>query len=395
MLSNYRQEDVVYALMTHLKEREGELRRITEQRNLSLKLKLAADTSNTQLQDALSIQKNVLAEKEQTIRSLEEQPEQSRIVNGGEERIKELTEEVTALNEERIKVKDAYSKVMADKDDTISSLQATIDELTSKLTKLEKRKSSRHSTRDYESRIEQLEQQLEQSQQTSSDLELKLEESQKVVKRKDWMISSMKTENEQQRHREDNLHVHVQQMQTVISTYETQFCGRNVDVPMILAKLSDAEARSKELAEGMCQMEIQMSVMRMEFRKHGLDLEKIEMDFPVVGGTHGAEGEANAFNGMPSTPLTPRTLGTEDDTATLDSRLDPYDPFGNGKDDISLLKQDVKKGIKKFMDGGLCQIRCVQDVDIDTREDERLTLDIDAVYTDVSTTFEEETPRNW
>ena len=82
----------MYALMTHLKEREGELKRITEQRNLSLKLKVAAETANQRLQGALSIQKNLLDAKEITIKSLEERLEKSEALKGGEARIRELSE---------------------------------------------------------------------------------------------------------------------------------------------------------------------------------------------------------------------------------------------------------------------------------------------------------------
>lgn len=139
ILSNYRQEDVFYALMTHLKEREGELKRITEQRNLSLKLKLAAETANQQLQGALSIQRNLLHAKEITIKSLEDKLEKCLALTGGEDRIKELSAEVNSLNEEREKVKDAYHKVLTDKDDTIADLKAQLDETNEKLAKPKRR----------------------------------------------------------------------------------------------------------------------------------------------------------------------------------------------------------------------------------------------------------------
>lgn len=392
ILSNYRQEDVVYALMTHLKEREGELKRITEQRNLSLKLKLAAETANQQLQGALSIQRNLLHAKEITIKSLEDKLEKCLALTGGEDRIKELSAEVNSLNEEREKVKDAYHKVLTDKDDTIADLKAQLDETNEKLAKAEKKRSK--STTSTEAQLQDLETQLEEATLESSNLKTLTEELSKVIKRKDWMISSIKQENEDQRHREDNLHTHIAMMQESIDTYESKFMGKGIDVPIVLAKLADAECRSKELAETMCQMEIQMSVMRMEFRKHGLDLEKIEMDFPVknIGGEE-ADGDVR-FCCAEDEKRQPPSIA-DDDMATLDSILEPYDPFNteqdDHKDDLSLLKQDVKDGIETIMDGGFCKCACAQGLDMrDDEEADDEPLGIDAVYTDASDTFDED-----
>ena len=380
ILSTYRQEDVVYALMTHLKEREGELKRITEQRNLSLKLKMAADTTNQQLQGALTIQKNLLNAKEITIKSLEDKLEQCQALKGGEEKIKELTHEVASLNEEREKVKDAYHKVLTDKDDTITELKNQVQELSDKLAMSEKKKSSRHS-RPFEEQVDELESKLDETVNENSKLKSELEELDKAIKRKTWMIDSMKQENEDQRHREDNLHTHIKGMQQIIDTYESKFIGKGVDVPMVLAKLADAETRSKELAETMCQMEIQMSVMRVEFRKHGLDLEKIEMDFPVASiGRDGQDRESCDDERRQPPSLDEVSVN---DTATIDSILEPYDPFGKGQDDISLLKQDVKEGFDNMMDAGLCRYACgAKGIEIEDEMDE--LLDIDGVYTDES-----------
>jgi chromosome segregation ATPase len=389
ILANYRQQDVVYALMTHLKEREGELKRITEQRNLSLKLKMAAETANQQLQGALSIQRNLLDAKEITIKSLEDKLEKCEAVKGGESRIKELTAEVTSLKEEREKVKDAYHKVLTDRDDTINELKAQIEELNEKVTKAADAKKSSRQSKD-EDQIQELESKLQTSEQALTSLQTEFEEMEEVVKRKDWMITSMKQENEDQRHREDNLHTHIATLQQSIDTYESRFMGKGIDVPIVLAKLSDSEARSKELAETMCQMEIQMSVMRMEFRKHGLDLEKIEMDFPIKS-IQGVE-ENHVVNDdeerQPPSLQDEALDGEDNETATLDSILEPYDPFGQGdRDDISLLKQDVKDGIETIMDGGFCRCACARGMEM---RDEPEMLDIDAVYTDASDTFDED-----
>jgi hypothetical protein len=183
-------------------------------------------------------------------------------------------------------------------------------------------------------------------------------------------------------------------MQESIDTYESKFMGKGIDVPIVLAKLADAECRSKELAETMCQMEIQMSVMRMEFRKHGLDLEKIEMDFPVknIGGEE-ADGDVR-FCCAEDEKRQPPSIA-DDDMATLDSILEPYDPFNteqdDHKDDLSLLKQDVKDGIETIMDGGFCKCACAQGLDMrDDEEADDEPLGIDAVYTDASDTFDED-----
>lgn len=386
----------MYALMTHLKEREGELKRITEQRNLSLKLKVAAETANQQLQGALSIQKNLLDAKEITIKSLEERLEKSEALKGGEARIRELSEEVAGLTEERERAKEAHQKVLTDKDDIISQLKAQVTELTDKLESTKKKKTSKSiNGKDHEWQLEDLESKLQACTEENTNLETQIEEMSNAIKRKDWMISSMKQENEDQRHREDNLHTHIAGMQETIDTYESQFMGKGVDVPIVLAKLADAECRGKEMAETMCQMEIQMSVMRMELRKHGLDMEKIEMDFPIksIGDDDATYLDADDEERQPPS-MTDDVSVDDNDTATLDSILEPYDPFNTDqddhKDDLSLLKQDVKDGIENIMDGGFC--RCAYDKGIETRDDELddEILDIDAVYTDASDTFDED-----
>lgn len=395
ILSNYRQEDVVYALMTHLKEREGELKRMTEQRNLSLKLKVAAETANQQLQGALSIQKNLLDAKEITIKSLEDELEKSQALKGGEDRIRELNEEVASLAEEREKDKDAHHKILIEKDDTINELKVQVTELHDKLKSAEKKKTikSARST-DYQSQIEDLESKLHESAEEKNELRTKIEELSELIKRKDWMITSMKQENEDQRHREDNLHTHIAGLQETIDTYEAKFVGKGIDVPIVLAKLADADCRSKTLAESMCQMEIQMSVMRMELRKHGLNLEKVEMDFPFKVGAdvRGEDIVDDTVDAADEGRREPPSIA-EDGSVELDSILEPYDPFNTDaddhKDDLSLIKQDIKDGIQNIMEGGLCRVACAKGIDM--RDDESDGhFDIDAVYTDASDTFDED-----
>jgi DNA repair exonuclease SbcCD ATPase subunit len=399
ILSSYRQQDVVYALMTHLKEREGELKRITEQRNLTLKQKLASDTANQQLQGALAIQRNLLDAKEKTIKSLEyrleKEGEYSRSSSSASgDKVKQLTDEILSLNQDAVATKEAYTKVITDKDETISKLQSMVEELNAKITKADKKKGSRFYKK-LEEEVETLE----------TKLESKLEDLEKQVKRKDWMIGSLKEENESQRHREDNLRVHIRGLQQTIDTYETRFMGKGIDVPMVLAKLEDSEARSKELAEAMCQMEIQMSVLRVEFRKHGLDLEKTEMEFPVKNipvsdleammasvHSHGSivsRSDTDITDDEKRTPPSfhdPTMSGDDDDgyTSTFNSVLEPHDPFGKvDRDDLSLLIQDVKDGIVDIQNGGLCRIGACRGHEIRDGPEDVISIDA-VVFTETS-----------
>ncbi|KAL7516918.1 hypothetical protein ACHAWX_001885 [Stephanocyclus meneghinianus] len=400
ILANYRQEDVVYALMTHLKEREGELKRITEQRNLTLKQKLAADMANQQLQGALTIQRNLLDAKEKTIKSLEHKLEKESeaarsMSHASEDEVKQLTEEVLSLNHEIGTIKQAYKEALADKDTAICELQSEIEDLTAQFAKVEKKKSSRYS-RDLEEQVEELEAKLEEAEKENSEFQTLVEDLEKQVKRKDWIISSLKQENEDQRHREDNLLVHIRGLQQTIDTYETRFMGKGIDVPIVLAKLQDAETRNKELAETLTQMGTRMSTMRMVIRKHGLDFDDREMDFPVKDVTAMMTNLPTVMSQTDVTDEEKRTLppsvyedtmsiDEEDedaDTATLNSILEPHDPFGNGdRDDLSLLIQDVKDGIEDIQNGGLCRCACARGFE---RGGEPV-LDIDAVISETFT----------
>ena len=70
------------------------------------------------------------------------------------------------------------------------------------------------------------------------------------------------------------------------------------------------------------------------------------------------------------------------DTATLNSILEPHDPFGNGdRDDLSLLIQDVKDGIEDIQNGGLCRCACARGFE---RGGEPV-LEIDAVISETFT----------
>lgn len=390
----------MYALMTHLKEREGELKRITEQRNLTLKQKLAADMANQQLQGALTIQRNLLDAKEKTIKSLEHKLEKESeaarsMSHASEDEVKQLTEEVLSLNQEIGTIKQAYKEALADKDTAICELQSEIEDLTAQFAKVEKKKSSQYS-RDLEEQVEELEAKLEEAEKENSEFQTLVEDLEKQVKRKDWIISSLKQENEDQRHREDNLLVHIRGLQQTIDTYETRFMGKGIDVPIVLAKLQDAETRNKELAETLTQMGTRMSTMRMVIRKHGLDFDDREMDFPVKDVTAMMTNLPTVMSQTDVTDEEKRTLppsvyedtmsiDEEDedaDTATLNSILEPHDPFGNGdRDDLSLLIQDVKDGIEDIQNGGLCRCACARGFE---RGGEPV-LDIDAVISETFT----------
>ncbi|KAL3805662.1 hypothetical protein HJC23_005906 [Cyclotella cryptica] len=400
ILANYRQEDVVYALMTHLKEREGELKRITEQRNLTLKQKQATDMANQQLQGALAIQRNLLDAKEKTIQSLEHKLEKvgetaRSTSHASEDKVMQLTEEVLSLNQEIVTAKQAHKGVLADKDNTICELKSEIEGLVSQIAKADRKKSSRYS-RDLEEQVEELETKLGDAEKENAEFQIRVEDLEKQVKRKDWIISSLKQENEDQRHREDNLLVHVRGLQQTIDTYESRFMGKGIDVPIVLAKLQDAETRNKELVETLTQMGTQMSAMRTEGRKHGLDFDGIEMEFPIK--------DVTAMMMTSPTDTTPTGITDEEkrtfppaihddimsideededaDTATLNSILEPHDPFGKGdRDDLSLLIQDVRDGIEDIQNGGLCRCACSRGFE---RAGEPL-LDIDAVISETFT----------
>lgn len=370
VLSNYRQQDVVFALMTHLKEKEGEIKKMSQEKTMALQQKLQGDAVVRQLQSAVSSQKCLLEEKEKMISKLNGGGSAS--VAATEGRVKELTEELLALNAKNATTKSEFKRILKDREEKISKLKLEVCDLSTKVEVAEKKSNFRYSD-ELEQELDDLEAKLDEANEKQTLSTIRIDEMEKEIKRKEWIIKSLQDENEAQRHRESHLLKHIATLDESLQTYETQFNGKEVDVPMVLAKLEDATKRSVEL-EG------KMKNLTAEYRKLDLFAARKKLECATttrtkkLGVVNGvivefpqSENDANLGNPMDvdekslsnnsmesSSSSVLHTSTFDDDAVTLNSMDDPFSAKHN-QDDISLLIQDVKNGIERIQEGAFCR----------------------------------------
>lgn len=219
-LTAFRQGDVVQAMMTQLREKESELTRLSKHRQALLEQYTISEQANLQLQNKISSNNEVMAKKDAKIAMLEE---------GSSKHL--------ADNNSRFK------RVIQERDDELSRLKSIVEEFKARIDEYE------HSRQP--SKLE------EEVTKVKCDLVIArgeiltsydtIEQLEKKVKSKEWMIKTLKEENDQHRSRETELLSQINKLREGIQTYETKFTGRGVDVPMLLAKLRDYGARTKDL----------------------------------------------------------------------------------------------------------------------------------------------------
>ena len=221
-LNAFRQGDVVQAMMTQLREKESELTRLSEHRQALLKQYTISEQAKLQLQNKISSHNEVMAKKDAKIAMLEE---------GSSKHLAETNSR--------------YKRVVQERDDELSRLKSIVEDFKAKIDEYE------HSRQP--SKLE------EEVTKVKCDLAIAsgeiltsydtIQQLENKVKSKEWMIKTLKEENDQHRSRETELLSQINKLREGIQTYETKFTGRGVDVPMLLAKLRDYGARTKDLED--------------------------------------------------------------------------------------------------------------------------------------------------
>lgn len=140
----------------------------------------------------------------------------------------------------------ACERLLREREDELSQIRPVMKAL--------KVKVEGYETQDRERLLEQLREELasakeelasaEQANQTSATT---IEDLEKRVKGKQWMVKSLQEDSVVQRSRENHLLAHIATLNERIDTYEKKFKGKGVDVPLLIAKLKDYEARVKHL----------------------------------------------------------------------------------------------------------------------------------------------------
>lgn len=343
ILKNFRQEDVVYALMTQLREKESELTMLKKQRQTSLRQQQITESTNKHLaeKDAkIAVLEQKLAEEKKASRSAIQ-----------EANLKHLKE--TNAETERI---------LHDRDGELSQLKPIMRELQAKVEEFEQKEDIKHAE-SLEEELAHIKEELVTSREEQHTTNGTIEELEKKIKGKEWMVKSLQEESVDQRSRENHLLAHIKKLNGKIDIYDKKFKGKSVDVPLLLAKLKDYEVRTGDL---------QGQVRRLTNKKLN---ELVLRSSPVPRQTD--EDDKNHSKSIPKqltdetdndTEFDEATLGeaTFGEEATLASNVsadfdlddDPFAPRASQEEDVlGDLLSDVREGIATFGMGSLC---CVQ-----------------------------------
>ena len=136
ILQNFRQEDVVYALMTQLREKESELTIHAEQRQVSARQQQITEQSNIQLKSKIDLHNKVVAQKDTKIALLEQKLAQEKKGNGSaihEANLKHLTD----TNAE-------CKRIMQERDDELSQLRPIMKQMKSRIGEYESMDNIHH-----------------------------------------------------------------------------------------------------------------------------------------------------------------------------------------------------------------------------------------------------------
>lgn len=225
MLKNYRHDQIVHALMTQLREKEAEMAAFSEQRQ--------------RLQRKIDLDYKALDEKNKKIALLEKNLAQEKNLATESKKTQATLKHITETNA-------VCQRIIREREDELLQLKPTMKEL--------KEKVDEYENQEHVLLIEQLGGELTQTREeltvtedTNTTSKIIIEDLEKKVRGKQWMVKSLQDDSVVQRSRESHLLAHIEKLNEKIETYEEKFQGRGVDVPILLAKLKDYEIRVKHL----------------------------------------------------------------------------------------------------------------------------------------------------
>ena len=351
IMRSYRHEQVVYALMTQLREKESELTSLSEQRMVILRQQQITEDSNKQLKGRIDVHNKSSAEKDTRIAVLEKKLSYERNSNGAaiaEANLKHLTE----TNAE-------CKRVLQERDNELSILRPMAQDLKAKVDEYE---SKAHVQLN-----EQLEEELAKIKgelTIAEDKHLKsssaMEGLEKKVKGKEWMIKSLQEESNDQRSRENHLLYHIKALNEKIETYETKFKGKGIDVPILLAKLKDYEVRTKDLqgqVRRLTNKKLNELVLRSSPVPHQFDNNK---ESNTVSRSNSEQDEAQQYEADNESKASNRSFSDDEEATFATNATDEMDdPFylKSAQDEEDVLGDfllDVKVGIESMKMEGLC-----------------------------------------
>ena len=237
LLTNFRQDDVVYALMAQLKQKDAEISILTNQRSLLVQEKEIADQISLQYKKTVDMHNRTTSGKDTKIALLQQKLYQER--KGSGSAIAEAN--LSHLAETNIE----YKRILKERDDELAHLHPLLNQLKSKIEEYSTKESVQY-TQELENEVKKLKGGLIVATEETNTVISNIEDFEKKVKSKEWMIKSLQEENEDQRSRENRLTTQINTLSETVQEYETKFEGKGVDVPMLLAKLKDYEVRTKD-----------------------------------------------------------------------------------------------------------------------------------------------------
>jgi len=234
ILNNYHQDEVVHALMIQLREKDAQISTLSNQRILLVQEKQTAEQTVRQYQSKVDSQNKMLAERDTKIAVL-----QNKLQGSGLAIAEANLDHLTEKNAE-------YKCVLQERDDELTHLRPLLNQLQAKIEEYAEKESLSHSQQ-LENELIKVRSELEVAIELTNIANTTIEEQEKKIKSKEWMIKSLQEAASEQRSRENKLQVHADKLDETVHEYNTKFEGKGVDVPMLLAKLKDYEVRTKDL----------------------------------------------------------------------------------------------------------------------------------------------------
>ncbi|KAL7549602.1 hypothetical protein ACHAWF_012874 [Thalassiosira exigua] len=372
-LRNFRQDDIVHALMAQLRERESELALLSEQCQVTLQQQQVIEQTNEQLKGEIDLYSKLVDEKDINIAVLQQKlanEQKSNEFDMAEAKLKHLVEsnfecnrilqerndELSRLkplmNELKTKVDEYESsnRILQERNDELSQLKPIMKELKTKVDEYESKDGAY---------VEDLEEALAKAKEEHDATTSAIENLDKKIRGKEWMVKALQEENKDQRSKENHLLVHIEKLNEKLDTYETKFKGRGVDVPMLLAKLKDYDVRTKDL-QGQVRRLTNKKLNELVLRSSpNPKQDQADDEKPPVTATSHKQPEIvddDADNGSCATDaysLVDNSLLEEEDDEEVTFASQGTDDL-DAHDDFDDFLSEVKVGIESLKVGGLC-----------------------------------------
>lgn len=342
------------ALMVQLREKESQLNQLSQQHRVALQTQQITEQTNLQLKVKVEQHNRAVAERDTRIAVLEQKLSQERKGNGSA---------IVEANLAHLKEKNAeHQRLLTERDAELSQLRPLMKDLMAKVEEFEHKGSVQHANM-LEEELAQLRIDLAVAKDQGFKAESLVEELEKKVKGKEWMIKSLQEESEDQRSRESHLMSHIKTLTQKVETYESKFNGGGIDVPMLLAKLKDYEVRTKDLqgqVRRLTNKKLNELVLRSSPIPHGKENDDTAAATSTKSKLDQDDGDNDSVLFSDNDSFLVNSIQDDDGTFMSNVTDDMYDQYAHKsnedeeEDVLSDFISDVKVGIETLEMGSLC-----------------------------------------